>query len=301
MMRFLILSILALLPTLLNAEVLAVIKAPEKANMGDLVILDSSESIGDNRLWVVDPKAEGRYLVIDERIVFAIGTPGVYTFQLIVADTNAAIAQVRHNVQIGTPPTSPNPPPTSPVPPTEPNPPTQPNPPPEANRTIFKAVRAATNYMDDPATAEQMRQALLSLPEKTPASVQEAIGNVLLKRKDQDKNWLTFWRVPVNSAIESAQLPYTEAVKQIIEGLDPNIVQSTSSIILYVRDNCPPCERWKEEVAPRLLALGWCINPQPTTTLPSPSVEIATDGKTVLHEGFLSYDDFCSLVLKMRK
>jgi hypothetical protein len=283
---------LLLLPSVAYGEVLAVIKAPEKANIGDLVILDSSASIGDNRLWVVDPKAEGRYLILDERIVFAIGTPGTYSFQLIVADTDAAISQVSHNVQIGgsvvpPPPTDPNPPPTEPVP--------------VPDRTVFKAVRAATNFVNDPPTAAQLKQALLSLPEKTPATVQAAIGDVLLKRADQTKDWFTFWRVPVNAAIDAAKLPYAEAVKQIIEGLDANVSQSASTIVLYVRDNCPPCDKWKNEVAPRLIALGWVIDPQDTTTKPTPSFQINTDGKTKEVAGFLPFDEFCSLVLEMRK
>jgi hypothetical protein len=292
-----LLTLLVLCQSTVLADVSAVIKAPDKANPGDLVILDSSASIGDNRLWVVDPRVEGRYLILDDRIVFAIGTPGTYTFQLIVADTTAAIAQVRHNVQIGalTSPIQP-PPPTDPTNP----PPTEPAPP-ETNRTVFKAVRAATDYVNDPETAKELQQALSSLSEKTPATVQAAIGDVLLKRKDQSKNWYDFWRVPVNAAIANSGLPYQEVVKQIIEGLDATTVQSSSYVILYVRDNCPPCEQWKSEVAPRLLALGWPIRIEKTTTLPSPSVEITTNGKTVTHQGFLSFDEFCVLVSKMRK
>jgi hypothetical protein len=279
---------LLLLSSTAQAQVLAVIKAPETANPGDLVILDSSTSVGDNRLWVVDPRVEGRYLILDDRIVFAIGTPGTYSFQLIVADTQAAISQVSHHVQIAGA--------VVPAPPTEP-PPVVPSP----DRTVFKAVRAATNFINDPPTAAQLKQALLSLPEKTPATVQAAIGEVLLKRADQTKDWFTFWRVPVNSAIDTAKLPYPEAVRQIIEGLDANVSQSASSVILYTRPNCPPCDRWKNEVAPRLLALGWVIEPQETTTKPTPTIEINTNGKLKEVAGFVTFDEFSVLVLEMRK
>ena len=299
-MRFILLGLLALATTAVQAEVLAVINAPEQVNTGDLVILDSSQSVGANRLWVTDKSIEGRWVSIEDgqRVFFAIGTPGVYTFQLIVADTEASIAQVKHDVRVGSVPAPPPVPPAQPGPPT--NPPTDPAPP-VVDRAVFKAVRASTQYLNDPATAAAIREAILSLPEKVPSTVQTAIANVLLNRKDQSKDWFNYWRVPVNRAIDSAQLDYAEVVKQIIEGLEATAMQTDSVIKLYVRANCPPCDQWKVQVLPIVLSYGWAIDEKETTTKSTPSFEITTNGKTATHEGYLSFDDFSSIVAKMRK
>lgn len=294
-MNKLLLALLLLIPTTALGQVKAVINAPTESNLGDLVILDSTASVGDNRLWVTDEQVAGRYLIIDERIVFAIGTPGDYTFQLIVADTNAEIDQVTHTVQVGRGQPPPDPP-TDP----DPEPPTDPDPEPPTNQAVYKAVKAATGYMNDPDTANQLRQALSSLQEKTPAAAQKAIAEVFLKRKDQSKDWLNDWRVPVNKAIEDAKLPYEEVLKQIIAGLDPSLAGSPSTVIIYVRDNCPPCELWKKIELPKLLALGWKVEEKQTATKPTPTFQIQTYGREVEIEGYLSYESFSSIVQRMR-
>lgn len=302
-MRLIIFGLLALAATALAwGDVNAVINAPDQVNAGDLVILDSSQSVGTNRMWVTDKSIDGRWVSIEEgkRVFFAIGTPGVYTFQLIVADTDANIAQVKHDVRVGNVlpiPPVPGPPPVDP-PPT--NPPTDPAPP-VVDRAVFKAVRASTQYLNDPATATAIREAILSLPEKVPATVQNAIANVLLNRKDQTKDWFNYWRVPVNKAIDSASLPYAEVIKQIIEGLEATASQTESVIKMYVRANCPPCDQWKMEILPLVLSYGWTVTVEPTSTMATPSFEITTNGKTATHEGYLSFDDFSSIVAKMRK
>jgi len=306
MMRIILFGLLALAVTAVAwGDVSAVIVAPEQVNAGDLVILDSSQSVGANRMWVTDKSIDGRWVSIEDgkRVFFAIGTPGIYTFQLIVADTEANIAQVKHDVRVGNilPPGPPAPPPTPPVPgPTPPTPPVDPAPP-VVDRAVFKAVRASTQYINDPPTATAIREAILSLPEKVPATVQTAIANALLNRKDQTKDWFNFWRVPVNKAIDSASLSYAEVVKQILEGLEATTAQTESVIKMYTRDNCPPCDQWKMQVLPLVLAYGWTVTVEPTSTMSTPSFEINTNGKTVTHEGYLSLEDFSTIVAKMRK
>lgn len=297
-MRLIIFGHLALaVAALAWGDVNAVINAPEQVNTGDLVILDSSQSVGVNRMWVTDKAIDGRWVSIEDgkRVFFAIGTPGVYTFQLIVADMEANIAQIKHDVRVGNaipvPPT-PGPPPVDP--PVDPAPPI-------VDRAVFKAVRASTQYLNDPATAAAIREAILSLPEKVPATVQTAIAGVLLNRKDQKKDWFNHWRVPVNKAIDSASLPYAEVVKQIIEGLEATAMQTDSIIKLYVRASCPPCDQWKMEVLPLVLSYGWAVDEKPTSTMSTPSFEITTNGKTATHEGYLSFEDFSAIVAKMRK
>jgi hypothetical protein len=69
----------------------AKIGGPAEAIVGDLVVLTSSESVGDNKLWIIDPAADGRTIECNETLAFAIGTPGRYEFTLVVADKEAQI------------------------------------------------------------------------------------------------------------------------------------------------------------------------------------------------------------------
>ena len=287
---FLLLVPAVLTGELPSAPITAVIEAPDRVNIGDLVILDSSKSTGDNRLWVVDPRVEGRYLELDQRMVFAIGTPGTYTFQLIVADTEANIAQTKKNVTVGG--TVVSPPPVDPVPPTDP---TDPIPPP-SNQSGFKATKAATDFMADPTTAEQLRQALTSLPEKTPETVQQAIATVMLNRKDQSKDWLSNWRVPVNLAIERSGLPYAQAIEQVIKGLDPSALSSPVTITFYTRPSCPPCDLWKASELSTFLSYGWNVKQESTTTKTTPAFEINLGDRKIVHQGYLSFTSFLQIV-----
>jgi hypothetical protein len=277
-MRYLLLTLMLLLSSQGLAEVVAVIKAPTQVAPGDLVILDSSESKGDNQLWVVDPRAAGRYLELDKRIVFAIGTPGDYEFQLIVADKKAAIDQTKHTVRVGTslpqPPTQPPAPPTDPVPP-------------PSNKIVLEATQAATNAVNDPTTAAALRQALISLPEKTPEAVQKAIGDVLEKRTGNSVkvNWTDLWRVPVNKAIEDSKLPYPQAIEQVIQGLQ---VSTKSKITMYFREGCPDCDKWKEKDMPRLESANWDLALVEDLTQRVPYYDICINGSCVRHHGYLT-------------
>lgn len=275
-----------------SPPIVAVIEAPDKVSIGDLVILDGSKSTGDNHLWVVDPRVTGRFLELDDRIVFAIGTPGTYSFQLIVADKEANISQTKKNITVGG---------TVPPPPIDPgpNPPTDP-PPPVTDQSVFKATKAATDYMNDSVTAKELHNAISALSVKTPETVQVATGEVFFKRKDQSKNWLTNWRVPINMAIERSGLPYPQAIDQVLKGLSDTSIASDSTIVFYTRENCPPCEQWKTNEAPLFLSYGWAIRPERTTTKPTPTFEIRFDGRTILHQGYLGFSDFSKLISSLR-
>lgn len=288
-------AFLLLLPSISQAEVVAIIKAPTQVNVGDLVVLDSSDSIGDNQKWVIDSRAEGRYLELEKRIVFAIGTPGVYSFQLIVADTSAAIDQTKHNVTVGNPTTPPPVDPPTPPPIKPPLPPT--------DTSVLDAVKAATTTVNDPQTAQALRQALLSLPEKTPGAVQMKIAEVLLTRSpaSQKIDWLGLWRKPVNDAIDKAQMPYDKAIEQIIKGLETSNVQSSSKLTVYTRPNCPPCERWKTEVLPQIAEYNWNVEFVENLDVSTPSFEICHNGQCRKYTGFMTYNTFCVIVASMKK
>lgn len=88
----------------------AVIVGPKEAPPGEMVILSSTGSTGDNLVWV---KPEGLQTLnvgcslLDSQIVFATTKPGRYEFWLIVADKEAKIDYAKHVVEIkgaGNPP-----------------------------------------------------------------------------------------------------------------------------------------------------------------------------------------------------
>jgi hypothetical protein len=83
-------------------QVEAIIKGPESVNIGDLVILNASDSVGANHKWVADTRVTGKFFEVPNQkmLFFAFGTPGEYKFQLIVTDTQANIDQTVHYVTI---------------------------------------------------------------------------------------------------------------------------------------------------------------------------------------------------------
>lgn len=268
----------------LGAE--AVIEAPDSANIGDLVVLNSSKSEGDNQLWVIDERLTGRFLEIEDKIIFATGTAGIYDFQLIVADTTAAISQAKHKVAVGTP-TPPTPPPTPPTPPTP---------------DLQKAVESATRAVNDPQTAKALLQALISLPEKTPETVQAAIAEVLLNRgpESQTKDWLKQWRTPVNEAIEKSNLPYPQAIEQVIAGLEQTAsIKVKSTITVYTRDNCPPCAKWMAEEYTKFKNSGWAVEVVKDNNRPGPSFVICHKGVCREIIGFLPFSAFVTIAKEM--
>jgi len=292
-----LLAFLLLLPIPVFGEVKAVINAPQQVNIGDLVVLDSSASKGDNRLWVIDPKAEGRYLKLEHQIVFAIGTPGVYQFQLIVADKEANIDQVKHEVTVGTlePPPVVTPPPVDP--PSVVNPPI-------GNNKVRDAVKVATAAVNDPPTAQAIRQALISLPEKTPDTVKAEIAKVLLNRTlaSQKKDWATLWRVPVDKAITESQLPFDEVVKQIIEGLAVNLQNAIKPLVkltMFTSDNCPPCEQWDAEQLPKVPIPEWEVIKLFDPNKQTPSFHICFNGQCRDFVGYTSFESLNSALTSM--
>lgn len=289
-----LLAFLLLLPIPVFGEVKAVINAPEQVNIGDLVVLDSSASKGDNRLWIIDPKAEGRYLKIDQRVVFAIGTPGVYQFQLIVADKEANIDQVKHELTVG-----------KPVPPPVVNPPPI-DPPPIGNNKVRDAVKAATASVNDPPTAQSMRQALISLPGKTPEAVKDEIAKVLLNRTpaSQKKDWATLWRVPVDKAIAESQLPFDEVIKQIIEGLavnSQNAIKPLVKLTMFTSNNCPPCEEWVIKELPKVPVPEWEVVKLVDPTKQTPSFHICFNEQCRDFVGYTSFETLNAVLASMNK
>ncbi len=118
-----------------RAEVKAVLTGPEEAEAGDLVVIDATGSIGDGFKFRVDERLVGRVFAIDRRVIFATRTPGLYQFQVIVADREARIDEVTLAVKVGE-----IPPPTPPEPP---KPPPPPGPPPLPPVDVDPQLRSA--------------------------------------------------------------------------------------------------------------------------------------------------------------
>jgi hypothetical protein len=302
-MRFL-LALLLLIPSLAIAQPMAIIDAPSTVNVGDLVIIDGGKSTGDNHLWVVDERAQGRFLEIpaDRRVVFAIGTPGKYSFQLIIADTSAGISQAIHYIQVGgvvqpPPVVDPKPPIEEPKPPVEP-----PAPPATA---ITEVSRRGVIALNDAATAAALRDALTQVVQAPPttierqrSAVQDAIGNVLLARQgvSREKDWLNEWRIPVNAEIDKTVNDdnYIALIKQVIAGFD-GVAKSPetpkpepSSIKMYTRDGCKYCDDWRRLELPRVKSQGWIVKEALDLTNAVPYYDICINGRCIRHQGYLS-------------
>jgi hypothetical protein len=305
-MRFWFLLLL-LIPSLATAQPMAVIDAPSTVNIGDLVIIDGGKSTGDNHLWVIDERAQGRFLEIpaDRRIVFAIGTPGKYSFQLIVADTSAGISQAVHFVEVGgvTLPPIVSPPPIVGPPVPEPEPPTPPLP----ENKVAEASRLGAVALADWETATALRFALEAVVKNPPttierqrSAVQDAIAGVLLTRhgKSREKDWLNEWRIPVNAAIDEVvtDATYIAMIEQVIRGLDaltkspnkPIDKPKASSIKMFTRDDCKYCTKWKASEMPRLKSQGWKVEEVTDLANAVPYYDICINGRCVRHQGYLT-------------
>ena len=313
-MRFCIL-LLALIASPAFAQPSAIIDAPSQVNVGDLVILNGGKSTGVNHLWVVDERAKGRFLEIpaERRIVFAIGTPGRYSFQLIVADTSAGISQAIHFVDVGgvgLPPVDQPPIVSPPIPEPE-----KPEPPLPANE-VADASRRGVVALGDPATANALKAALEAIVRNPPttidrqrSAVQDAIASALLARQgvSREKDWLNEWRIPVNAAIDKVVTDetYISLIEQVIKGFEgvgksPDPIEQPkpepSSITMYSRDNCKFCTDWKRDEMPRVKSQGWVVNELPDLNNAVPYFDICINGRCVRHQGYLTMAALKSIV-----
>jgi len=320
-MRFLF-AILLLIPSLAYSQPLAVIDAPSTVNIGDLVIIDGGKSVGDNHLWVIDERAQGRFLEIpvDRRVVFAIGTPGRYSFQLIVADKQAGISQAVHFIQVGgvtLPPMPPTPVPPAPGPPIVAPPTPEPPGPTLPENDVAAASRRGVIALGDPATASALKSALEAIVRNPPttierqrSAVQDAIASVLLARTgvSREKDWLNEWRIPVNSSIDKVVTDetYISLIEQAIRGFDGNTKSpqpapetpkpEPSTIKMYTRAGCKYCDDWKRLELPRVESQGWTVEQVTDTMSAVPYFDVCINGQCVRHQGYLTMSALKAIV-----
>lgn len=134
----------------------AKIVGPKQAPPGEMVILSSTGSTGDNLKWI---KPEGLQTLqvgctlLDTQMVFSTVKPGVYKFTLIVADKQAAIDYTEHVVTIGIP--KPNPEDPADPPPVDP-----PVPNPSKWTGLQSASKAAADRLNDSTTRSRLKASI---------------------------------------------------------------------------------------------------------------------------------------------
>lgn len=223
------LCVYSLLITTTLADVTAVINGPTEARVGDLVVLSGRDSVGDNLKWVQPQKIQTLLCGDGKDLAFATGTPGIYSFILIVADKEADIDYVQHTVVVRGGVIEPDP--------EEPEKPTDP---PPTFAELVSVSRESAKRLSDAETASGLaatiRATVDSLESRCDAGqcpgldetkrvTVAAIEARLLQRTGNSRgvDWLNGWRVPVNAKlkeINAADVPtYLTAMRAVALGL----------------------------------------------------------------------------------
>jgi hypothetical protein len=214
------------------SQVEAIIVAPDKALPGELVVLNSSKSKGDNHKWITPEgisTAQAGCTAIDSQVFFATPRAGSYTFYLIVSDKTAAIDYAKHTVVIGD---SASPKPDPDVPPSQPG----------DFAKLTQISRANSLALNDPKTRASLAASLKPVVAQlkslcdanqcpTLAAAQSRfIGTmeaVLLARprgESRDANWEEVWRLPNAKFISDSKITSVakgiEAYDAIVKGLE---------------------------------------------------------------------------------
>ncbi len=108
------------------AQPVAKITGPAQSPPGEMVVLSSTGSTGDNLRWIKPDNLQTLQVgctLLDTQVVFATSKVGTYKFVLIVADKEARIDYVEHTVTVGNskpapgePDPKPDPKPDQPIP-----------------------------------------------------------------------------------------------------------------------------------------------------------------------------------------
>lgn len=199
------------------ADVKAIIEGPTKANTGDLVVLTTKGSVGDNFVWIMPETLQVLTCDADQQIGFASGRPGVFKFTLIAADKEASIDYITHTVTIGSPPEEPGHPPVTPAPDlskiTEVSKNTAPSDP-----EIAKKIK---EYVEQTVTNIDAMCSIGNCPPLTTAQAtyQRAIGNALGTRPRGDQtDWIT-WRKAVEAVILEYEIETVEQLKYVMQAV----------------------------------------------------------------------------------
>jgi hypothetical protein len=214
------------------AQVEAIIVAPDKALPGELVVLNSSKSKGDNHKWITPEgisTAQAGCTAIDSQVFFATPRAGSYTFYLIVSDKTAAIDYAKHTVVIGD---SASPKPDPELPPTQPG----------DFAKLTQISRANSLALNDSKTRASLLASLkpvvaqlkalcdsnqcptLAAAQSRFVGTMEAVLLARPRGPSRDANWEEVWRVPNARFISDANITSVtkgiEAYDAIVKGLE---------------------------------------------------------------------------------
>jgi hypothetical protein len=205
----------------------AKISGPNTAKTGDLVVISAKESTGKAFKWVM-PQNIQTLSCSDLEFGFASGTPGVYSFTLIAADTDDTenpIAIATHTVRVGGA--------------VEPDP-EEPTPPSSDFEGLRKLSKESAARLADSATARGLSATIQAKATEIAAMCQAgqcptldgakrlmviAIENHLLARSGNSRNvnWADGWRVPINAELKRINTAtvndYLTAMRAIAVGL----------------------------------------------------------------------------------
>jgi hypothetical protein len=226
-----LLAILLLCSSSFAAE--AKISGPNTAKTGDLVVISAKESTGKAFKWLM-PSNIQTLSCSDLEFGFASGTPGVYTFTLIAADTESdgnQIAVASHTVRVGG---AAEPPPVEP----EPEEPEEPTP------GLFEALRKLSQEsaarLNDKTTATGLAETIRAKADEIERMCEAgqcptldgakrlmviAIENRLLARSgvSRNVNWADGWRVGINAELKASNTQtvalYLAAMRAVALGL----------------------------------------------------------------------------------
>lgn len=219
----------------LLAQPEAKIVGPKQAPAGELVVLSSTGSTGDNLVWVRPDSiqtVQAGCTLLDTQIFFSTTRPGNYEFWLIAADKEARISYARHTVEVTG--SIVQPPPVNPDPE---QPPEQPNP--AKWLKLQEASKANADKINDAATRSRLKSSIaatiLSIDSKCDAGqcptvseaktqALQAIEGVLLSRTGASAriDWVP-WRKGNQAELDRLGLvdvrDYSAALKAIAAGL----------------------------------------------------------------------------------
>jgi hypothetical protein len=207
----------------------AKIVGPSQAPAGELVVLSSNGSSGDNLIWIRPDSiqtVQAGCNILDTQIFFSTTKPGKYEFMLIAADKTAAIAYAKHTVTVTGSVVDP------PIDPPPVDPPVDPNP---AKWTkLQESSKSNADKLNDSSTRSKLKSSLAatvldidSRPTQlaeAKALVMKSIEAVLLTRAGASAkvDW-TVWRKGNQTELDRLGIvdvkDYSQAVKAMAAGL----------------------------------------------------------------------------------
>ena len=212
------------------AQPVAKIVGPSQAPAGELVVLGSNGSIGDNLIWIRPDSiqtVQAGCNILDTQIFFSTTKPGKYEFMLIAADKTAAIAYAKHTVTVTGSVVDP------PIDPPPVDPPVDP-PNPAKWLKLQESSKANADKLNDSPTRSRLKSSLaatvLEIDSKptqladAKTLVMKSIEAVLLTRTGASAkvDW-TVWRKGNQTELDRLGIvdvkDYSQAVKAMAAGL----------------------------------------------------------------------------------